>query len=89
MSKEVHVGDVVIWVDPVAKPHNAIVTAVWSQTCINVVLVNDDPNMTDSYGRQIKRETSQNYKDTPGLVHGMYWMFPDDEPNPIVKPLES
>jgi len=85
--KEVHVGDHVIWVDPVAKPNNALVTAVWSQNCINVVMVNDDPKMDDSYGRQIRRETSQSYKD--GMPHGNYWMFPGEVQNPIVQAQEK
>lgn len=86
--KEVHVGDHVIWVDPVARQYNAIVTAVWSQTCINVVIVSGDPAKDDTYGRQIERHTSQQHKDVM-KVHGFYWMFPGEEPTPVGKPQES
>lgn len=83
--KEVHVGDVVIWVDPVAGQHNALVTAVWSQNCINVVIVSTDKNREDSYGRQIERETSVCHK-SQTTVHGRYFMHIGEEPNPVVQP---
>jgi len=86
--REVHVRDCVIFVDAVAKQHNALVTAVWSPTCVNVVLVNDDDKMTDSYGRQISRNTSVLHKSSVGATFGKYWMFQDEEPNPIQEPLE-
>jgi hypothetical protein len=58
MGAEVKVGDSVVFVDPTRHEHNAVVTAVWSKDCINVVFVSTDENKTDSYGRQIERETS-------------------------------
>lgn len=58
MNAEVKVGDAVIFVDPIRNEHNAVVTAVWSPDCINVVFVSTDESKTDSYGRQIERETS-------------------------------
>lgn len=87
MENKVKVGDCVNYVDPVGQPSNALVTAVWSPTCINVVVVSDDTKESDSYGRQIKRFTSLSHKDqTP--VHGNYWKFPNEELNPIVQPQE-
>lgn len=84
MDRKVGVGDNVIWVDPVARPFKALVTAVWGPTCINVVLVSGDKAKEDSYGRQIERQTSQSHKSvTP--AHGNYWMFPDEEQNPVVQ----
>lgn len=83
-----NVGDAVVFVDPVAVPHNALVTAVWSETCINVVLVNDDPKSTDVYGRQITRQTSLLNK-TVQPAHGMYWMLPGDTQNPVVQAIEK
>ena len=52
------VGDVVIYTDQVRNDHNAIVTAVWGEDCVNLVLVSPDESKTDSYGRQIERQTS-------------------------------
>lgn len=88
--KEVHVGDVVVYVDPVARQFNALVTAVWGPTCINVVLVSKDEAKTDTYGRQIERNTSCPYGHQPGMSwpHGNYWMFPGEEPRPIQQPTE-
>lgn len=60
MNAEVHVGDTVIFVDPVRRERAAVVTAVWGPDCINVVFVSNDESKTDSYGRQIERETSVN-----------------------------
>lgn len=85
MSKELKVGSVVEYMDPVGKPSNALVTAVWGPTCINVVVMSDNEAETDTYGRQIKRFTSVSHKSaTP--VHGNYWKWPDEEPNPVVAP---
>lgn len=97
LRKEVHgmgeervvkVCDTVVWHDAVGNPRPALVTAVWSQTCINVVFVSDDNNKQDNYGRQIERQTSCTHKSL-SPVHGFYWRFEDEEPNPNVAPLES
>lgn len=85
-EKTLKVNDLVIYADPVGKPLNALVTAVWGPTCINIVLVSDNENETDSYGRQIKRFTSVCHKSVMN-VHGNYWRYPDEEPNPTVQPL--
>jgi hypothetical protein len=55
---QVKVGDVVIYTDEVRNDHNAIVTAIWGQDCINVVFLSPDESKTDPYGRQIERQTS-------------------------------
>lgn len=82
------VGQHVVWHDPVAVPHDALVTAVHSATCINVVICADE-GQTDQYGRQICRHSSQTHKSVHGGVHGNYWRFEDEEPNPIAKPLAT
>ena len=41
------IGEAVTYVDPVGKLRPAIVTAVWSEICINVAFVNDDEKQTD------------------------------------------
>jgi hypothetical protein len=51
-------GHAVIYHDPVGTPHDALVTAVWSPTYINVVFVSGDDTKQDPYGRQIERSTS-------------------------------
>ncbi len=87
------VGDPVVYVDPVVVPHNAVITAVWSETClkvvyVNVVYVSGDKSKEDTYGRQIERQTSLLRKDIQ-TVHGQYWMLPGEEQNPIQQPLEK
>jgi len=84
---ELRVGGRVIYVDPVARQHEAVVTAVGgdvktSVPCINVVYVNQDETMQDSYGRQIARNTSLCHRSV-NPAHGNYFMMPGDTPNPI------
>jgi hypothetical protein len=83
-ERKVNVGETVIYHDPVGTPFNALVTAVWTPTCINVVIVSDDESRTDSYGRQIERRTSLQHKSLVP-VHGNYFRFQDEEPNPVVQ----
>jgi hypothetical protein len=83
-----HVRESVVFHDPVGTPHPALVTAVWSATCINVVFVSSDEAKTDPYGRQIERATSLSHKSV-NSAHGMYWRFEDEEPNPVATPLEK
>lgn len=82
------VGDVVIWHNSVGLPHKALVTAVWSPNCINLVVVSSDEKKTDDYGRQIERNTSSSHG-AEMKVHGFYWRFEDEEPNPYIPPLEK
>jgi hypothetical protein len=89
MSKtHVEVGDSVIWHDAQGAAYNSVVTAVWSEKCINVVFVSKDSSKQDSYGRQIERATSCQHKSLVH-VHGFYWRFHEEEPNGYVAPLES
>ena len=88
-TRDVHVGDVVVYHDPVGGPHNALVTAVWSKSCLNVVIVSADEAKTDPYGRQVERYTSLCHQGMNGLVYGNNWMFPDEIPNPVVAPLQQ
>ncbi len=82
------VGEVVKWHNPVAVEHDALVTCVFTATLVNVVVVSKDAEKTDSYGRQIERYTSQSHKSVQP-AHGFYWRFADEEPNPIMRPLET
>jgi hypothetical protein len=82
------VEQVVVHHDSRGNPHKALVTAVWSEHCINVVLVNPDEDSTDTYGRQIMRETSVQHASLAG-VHGNYWRFEDEAPIEYKPPLET
>jgi hypothetical protein len=86
-NRVVAVGDTVVYHDATGKAFNAIVTAVWSLTLINLVFVSGDVTRQDSYGRQIERVTSLQHKSVQ-LVHGFYWRFTDEEPNEYNPPLE-
>lgn len=69
------VGETVIYVDPVGKPFDALVTAVFSENCINVVYISDDETRNDTYGRQIVRETSVARQNGAGFTaHGRYFV---------------
>ncbi len=87
MERTVHVGETVIYHDPVGGAHDALVTAVWGPACINVVFVTSDENKQDNYGRQIERQTSLSHKSVNSF-HGFYWRFTDEEPNPYTPALE-
>jgi hypothetical protein len=54
----VNVGDAVTYFDELNQKRQALVTCVHSQDYINVVVVTNDPSMTDSYGQQIARVSS-------------------------------
>ncbi len=53
-----NVRDSVIFADSMRVEHQALVTAVFTPDCINVVYVTGDETRTDQYGRQTVRETS-------------------------------
>lgn len=78
---------VVVYTDPKGADHDALVTAVWSDTCINLVYVSDDESKRDDYGRQIQRQTSVTHASGPGQAHGNYWRFPGQEKNPVKPPV--
>lgn len=52
--------------------------------CVNLVFTSGDEAKTDNYGRQIGREASVSHKNDSS-AHGRYWMWADEEPNPIAK----
>lgn len=77
------IGDAVVFVDPVAGEHNALITAVhgatWKradgvevQETINLVYVSDDPAKKDPYGGQIERRSSVIHE-AGTQAHGNYW----------------
>ena len=85
-QKELNVGDVVVYCDPKGNDHNALVTAVWTPMCINLVLVSPDDSKRDDYGRQIERQTSMNHV-SQSEVHGFYWRLSHEDKNPYKAPI--
>lgn len=89
--RQVSVTDHVIFVDPLGKRRNALITAVWGEPyrqgneedgpiyypSVNLVIVTTDDAMSDTYGRQITRTTSVVHKGGQ-QAHGNYWLFPDE-----------
>lgn len=70
----VKVGESVTYVDSLRNLRSAIVTAVWSPTCINLVIVSPDETKTDTYGRQIERFTSVMHRSLQGdTTFGCVW----------------
>lgn len=72
-------GEAVVYVDPVGQAHPALITAVWGVNCVNVVFVTRDESKSDTYGKQIERNTSCNHQ-RQHEAHGNYWRYPEDEP---------
>lgn len=87
--KQANVGELVIFHDTKNKPHNAIVTTIYSPYCINAAYVSSNENEQDNYGRQIKRTASCMHVSTQGMAHGNYWRYPNEEPRLYVAPVES
>lgn len=81
-------GESIVFCDPKGMDHDALITAVWSETCVNIVYVSSDENRKDSYGRQLERETSLVHV-SQSEVHGFYWRFHEEERNPYKAPLET
>lgn len=83
-QKTVSVGDAVRYYDEYGNARMALVTAVWGDVhysgngemldapSINLVFVSPDESMTDSWGRQIGRESSLVHKSSQP-AHGQYW----------------
>jgi hypothetical protein len=66
----------VTYVDSLGRERPALVTNCFgppeSNPSINVVVVNDDENQTDTYGRKIERFTSVTHQSFQ-YAHGNYW----------------
>lgn len=89
-KRSTKVGDPVVWHDENGNPHNALIICVFpaqesGMGLLNIMLPSPDENQEDSYGRQIHRETSCMHKSSSN-VHGRYWRYLDEEPNPYVAP---
>ena len=81
MSKP-ELGQHVLYTDERGKDHDSLVTAVWSETCINCLFVSSDETKRDDYGRQIERPSSVT-KGGPTSAHGRYWRFTGEDKIPV------
>ena len=90
MEREYRVGQPVIFVDAFGKKHDALITTWWNgqQTIesylsqygdpgCNLLYVESDELKTDSYGRQIVRQTSVIHK-SKQAANGNYYCWPDE-----------
>jgi hypothetical protein len=90
MNREYRVGQHIVYVDPKGQRREALVTVWWSgdqrvpeyvsesgEPGCNVVIVSDDDQRTDKYGRQIEHETSVVHK-SKQVAHGRYWCWADE-----------
>lgn len=68
----VKVRDAVIFVDERGVLRPALVTAVWSETCVNLAFVNEDDAQRDDYGIKISRKSSVVHKSIQPAP-GNYW----------------
>jgi len=80
-------GQKVVFCDPKGVDHDALVTAVWTETCLNLVVVSDDESKKDNYGRQIERHTSVTHSTVAGQAHGNYWRLDGEPKNPYKAPV--
>jgi hypothetical protein len=90
MEREYSQDSRIVYVDPLGKPHSALVTVWWTGTqdvptyrsesgepgC-NLVYVSGDETKRDPYGRQLERSTSVVHK-SKQPAHGNYWCWPDE-----------
>ena len=76
MSPEL--GKMVVFCDEKNRDHDALITAVWGEDCVNLLYVSPDASKEDSYGRQIERHTSV-VRVTRQQAPGMYWRFPSED----------
>ncbi len=70
-------GDPVIFVDTRGNRHNALITAPWSELCVNLVYVSSDEKREDSWGRQTMKEGSVVHNQNQP-AHGNYFIYPDE-----------
>lgn len=76
MKVELKIGSAITYVDSYGKPRPALITNMWTSgsttRSVNLVIVNDDMNQTDTFGTKIERHTSVCHKDVQAAP-GNYW----------------
>lgn len=79
MERELKVGQSIVFIDSLRQKHDAVVTAWWTPSCCNLVIVSGDEKKTDEYGRQIERHTSVCHKSAQGdVAYGNVFCFADE-----------
>ncbi len=84
-------GAPIVYVDSHGVKHDALVTtwhgvdyyraqAPTMEPGVNLAYVSQDTSRTDSYGRQIERQTSVCHKSVQP-AHGNYWLWPEEVSN--------
>jgi hypothetical protein len=71
-TRDVAIGDAIVYTDPHGVDHAAICTNAFGPTCINVAFVSGDPSRTDTFGRQLERQTSVAHQ-RAWPAHGNFW----------------
>jgi hypothetical protein len=73
---ELKVGSAITYVDSYGRPRPALITSMWTSgstmRSVNVVVVNDDENQTDTFGRKIepfKRRLETTGTNSASLAH--------------------
>ena len=84
-----HVGGIVVYTDPTGIDHDALCTAVWTPSCINVVFISGDEAKTDPYGRQIERETSVSKAGPENVAWGRCFRMPGEPKPEVTAPQEG
>lgn len=69
------VGAQVKYVDEFGVTHDALLTAIHSPKCVNVVYVSKDVNKRDSYGQQVERDSSVIHASAEGRAHGRFFYY--------------
>lgn len=80
MERTAKPGDAIVYVDSTAVARAALVTTSGG-SWVNLVVVSTDETRSDSYGRQIERQTSvvhHSRQEAPGN----YWRWADEQPKP-------
>jgi len=76
-SNKPSAGDVIVYVDELSVPHDALVTAYWGgdqpNGALNCVYVTKDASKRDPYGQQLERASSVS-RQSEHTAHGRYWM---------------
>lgn len=78
-ATEDDVGHHCFFFNPYGKRFDALITAVWGPSCINVVIVVDDPKQKDNYGRKTYKGYTSVNNGNAHEAHGYFWLWPDQE----------
>lgn len=75
-ATQADVGKHCIYVNPVRKEFDALITAVHGPQCVNVTYVTDDPAQRDNYGQKLVRDATSLMHMNVQQAHGQFWFMP-------------